>query len=76
MLAYILEIADEISGAGRPTILAQDVPTVAIWMGQKGTCVTIRTSARYKSETVRKTHPKRNFVLFRNRRGLISSWSA
>ena len=44
--------------------------------GQKGTCVTIRTLARYESKSIRKTHPKRNFVLFRNGRGLTSSWSA
>ena len=71
-----MDVADEISSTGRPTILVQDVPAVAIWMGQKGTCVTICALARYKSETVRKTHSKRNFVLVRNRRGLISSWSA
>ena len=69
-------VADEIPSAGRPTILVQDIPAVAIWMGWKGTCVAIRALARHKSESIRKTHPKRNFVLFRNRRDLISSWSA
>ena len=56
--------------------MVQDILAVAIWMGQKGTCVVIRTLVRHKSETIRKTHLKRNFVLFRNRRDLILSWSA
>ena len=57
-------------------VLVQDVPTVAIQMGWKGTCVAESALARYKSEVIRKTYPKRNFVLFRNRRSLMSSRSA
>ena len=76
MLAYVLDVANEVSSTGRPTVLAQDEPVVAIRMGRKGTCVTIRALARHESERIRKTHPKRNFVLFRNGRSLISSWSA
>ena len=56
--------------------MSKDVPAVAIRMGRKGTCVAERTLARHESETIRKTYPKRNLVLFRNRRDLVSSWSA
>ena len=71
-----MNVADEVLSTGRPTILVQDVLTVVIRMGWKGTCVAIRTLARHKSESIKRTYPKRNFVLLRNRRDLISSWSA
>ena len=71
-----MNVADKVPSTGHPTILVQDVLTVAIWMGWKGTCIAVRTLARHKSKSIRKTHPKKNFVLFRNRRDLISSWSA
>ena len=57
-------------------VLVQDVSTVVIRMGWKGTCVAESVLARHKSEVIRKTYPKRNFVLFRNRRSLMSSRSA
>ena len=71
-----MNVVDEIPSAGHLTILVQDVLAVAIRMGWKGTCVAIRALGRHKSKSIRKTHPKRNFVLFRNRGDLISSWSA
>ena len=47
-------------------------------MGQKGDLhyAIIGALARHKSEVIRKTHPKRNFILFRNKGDPMSSWSA
>ena len=57
-------------------VLVQDVPTVAIGMEWKGTCIIIGVLVRHKGEVIRKTHLKKNFVLFRNGGDLMSSWSA